>query len=106
MRAVFLALVLCLCAPQVPLGALDLPAPDPAGSVAFGAAAPASSHLIRAAGKADKTFGGSSLIAPPRITLHSPAGDPAHDTLRARAPRHLALDAPPLAPRPPPLGSW
>ena len=102
MRAVFVALVLCLCAPQVPLGALDLPVPDPAGSVAFGTAAPASSHVIRATAKADKTFGSGALIAPPRLTLHAPGGDPSHADLRAGNPRNLSLDTPPLAPRPPP----
>ena len=104
MRAVFVALVVSLCAPQVPLGALDLAVPDPAGSVAFGAAAPTSSHLIRAAAKADKTFGGGPLMAPPRVTLHLPGDDPAHVGLRAGEPRNLSLDTPPLAPRPPPLG--
>jgi len=87
----------------VPLGARDLPVPDPAGSVAFGAAAPAPSHLIRAAAKADKTFGGGSLIPQPRVTLHLPGDDPAHVDVRAGVPRNLSLDTPPLAPRPPPI---
>ena len=102
MRAAVITLVLCLCAPQVPLGAGDLPVPDPAGSVAFGAAAPASSLLVRAAAKADKTFGGSALLAPPRITLHHPGDDAAKAGTCAGEPRNLSLDTPPLAPRPPP----
>jgi hypothetical protein len=103
MRVVFIALVLSLCAPQVPLGARDLPVPDPAGSVAFGTAAPASAHLIRAVVKGEKTFGGSWLSAPPRVTWHSPRSDRAQAGARASEQRHLALDVPPLAPRPPPL---
>jgi hypothetical protein len=103
MRAVFLAVILCLSAPPVPLAGSDRPAPDLAGSIAFGSAAPATSHAVRAAAKADKTFGSSSLIAPPRITLHAPDSEPARADLRAGDPRNLSLDTPPLAPRPPPL---
>jgi hypothetical protein len=103
MRAVFLALILCLSAPQVPLAGIDRPEPDLAGSIAFGSAAPATSHVVRAAAKADKAFGSSSLIAPQRITLHAPDGDSAHAGVRAGDPRNLPLDTPPLAPRPPPL---
>jgi hypothetical protein len=103
MRVVFIALVLSLCAPQVPLGARDLPVPDPAGSVAFGTAAPAPAHLIRAAVKGEKTFGGSALLAPPRVSLYSPGIDLAHRDARGGEPRSLSLDTPPLAPRPPPF---
>ena len=103
MRAAFvLATILCLAAPPLTWGAIELSSPG-ASSMSMAAPSTTTSQLIRAFAKAEKTFTFGYAIAhasaielvPPGYTRRVPHVD--------YQPPSLAPDEPPLAPRPPPF---
>jgi len=97
-----LSLILCLAAPQLSWGAIELPSLQTGGSD-LGSPASSAFHIVRAAAKADKTFSSGGLATPETAALHPPAHEVEHAVARPSDPPNLALDCPPLAPRPPPL---
>jgi hypothetical protein len=102
MRAIFvLATILSFATPQVSWTAAAL-SRDASPSMSLAAPA-ASSQLVRAVAKTDKTFSAGAAMAADRPALFPPIGS--IDLVAAQtcdAP-HLDLEGPPLAPRPPPL---
>ena len=104
MRAAFvLALILSVTAP--PLASLLVAAAAPAAAAESALAPPAGAlcKLVRDSAKAEKTFASGGVAAPQRLAV-LPALAYADDVI-AHAPQWhaLAIDIPPLAPRPPPL---
>jgi len=95
-------LILCLSAPQLSWGATEVPSVQTSGAD-LGSPASSTFHIVRATAKADKIFSGGYLAAPENPARHTPAQDVATATARPSTPTSLALDCPPLAPRPPPL---
>jgi len=94
--------MLCLAAPQLPSGSIELRLSQ-AGCSDLSSPGSSSSQIVRAAAKADKTFASAGLAAPESPTLHVPAQYVDAATAHPSDPPHLALDCPPLAPRPPPI---
>jgi len=97
-----LTLILCLSAPQLSSGSIELRSTQ-AGYSEFASPGSSSSHIVRATAKAEKTFSGGCVAGPESPSLHPPAQDVETTTARPSDPPNLALDCPPLAPRPPPL---
>ena len=102
--ALVLALVIGVIAPPVPWTASPESTPR-TGMTALASPVSAACALVRSSAKAEKTFGGDWLATVDRQP-HHPASE--HALVRVAPttqPSHLDLDNPPLAPRPPPLGS-
>jgi hypothetical protein len=104
MRAAFvLALILSVTTP--PLASLMVAATSPAVAAESALAPPAGAlcKLVRESAKAEKTFANGWFAAPQRLEV-LPALAYADDVI-AHAPQlhALAIDLPPLAPRPPPI---
>lgn len=103
MRAIFvLATILCLAAPQVSLGAINLSSQG-TGSMSMAAPSATTSQLIRAFAKAEKTFSLGYAIAQASAVVLAPIDYSRRITLADYEPPSLDPDQPPLAPRPPPL---
>lgn len=103
MRAAFvLALILGVAAP--PVVSSIAAAASPAGAAESALAPPAGAlcKLVRDSAKAEKTFSNGWFAA----TAHTPAlpaPSDANEAFAHASPLHsLAIDSPPLAPRPPP----
>jgi hypothetical protein len=104
MRAVFVfALILSVAAP--PLASSIAAAASASGAAESALAPPAGAlcKLVRDSAKAEKTFSGGWFAAAQRVAM-VPTIAFADDAI-AHAPQlhALAIDSPPLAPRPPPL---
>lgn len=99
---VVFSLIVCLSAPQVSWVAIELPSRQ-TGCSDLGSPASAASQFVRATAKAEKTFSGGCLAGPDGPSLHAPAHLVETATARPSDPPNLALDCPPLAPRPPPI---
>ena len=99
---IVLSLILCLSAPQLSWGSIELRSSQ-AGYSELASPGGSSSHIVRATAKADKTFSSGCLAASESAALHPPAHDVETAAARPSDPPNLALDCPPLAPRPPPL---
>ena len=104
MRAAFvLALILSVAAP--PLASLLLAAASATVAAESALAPPAGAlcKLVRDSAKAEKTFSSGWFAAPERVAI-VPAIALADNPIAPAPPLHaIAIDAPPLAPRPPPL---
>ena len=104
MRAAFvLALILNVAAPPAvwPVGVTATP--TSAADSAMASPAGALCQLVRDSAKAEKTFSNGWFAAAPH-TATLPAPSDADDAFVHALQRHsLAIDSPPLAPRPPPL---
>jgi hypothetical protein len=103
MRAVFvLALILSVAAPLAAWPAAGKPAPASATDSAMASPAGTLCQLVRDSAKAEKTFSNGWFATPPR-TATLPAPSDADDAFAHASQLHsLAIDGPPLAPRPPP----
>lgn len=99
---VVVLLILCLSAPQVPWGSIEQRSSQ-SGCPDLASPASSSSQIVRATAKADKTFSGGGLSAPESPSFYLHAQDVETATTRPSDPPNLALNCPPLAPRPPPL---
>jgi hypothetical protein len=99
---VVVLLILCLSAPQLPSGSIELRSSQH-GCSDLASPSSSSSQIVRAAATADKTFSGGCLAGPESPALHRSSQDAETATARPSDPPNLALDCPPLAPRPPPL---
>lgn len=103
MRAIFvLATILCLAAPQVAWGAINLSSQG-TSSMSMAAPSATTSQLIRAIAKAEKTFSYGHAIAHASSIVLAPADYTRSVVLADFEPPSLDPDQPPLAPRPPPL---
>jgi hypothetical protein len=104
MRAVFiLALILSIAAP--PLASSMVAAASPAGAAESGLAPPAGAlcKLVRDSANVEKTLANGWFAAPQRMAV-MPALAYANAAIAPAPQLHaLAIDIPPLAPRPPPL---
>ena len=103
MRAAFvLALILSVAAPPLASSMVATASPSGAES-ALAPPAGALCKLVRDSVKAEKTFSGGCFAAAQRVAMVLAIAF-ADDAI-AHAPqlRAMAIDAPPLAPRPPPL---
>jgi hypothetical protein len=101
MRAVFvLAALLSFATPQVSWSAMEL---SSATTSSISLATPAASQIVRPVVKTDKTvcFGGAVVFE--RVALVPLIGSIEYVSAQTCDAPHLDLDAPPLAPRPPPL---
>jgi hypothetical protein len=104
MRAAFvLALILSVAAPPAawptagnatPAGAADSAMASPAGALC---------QLVRDSAKAEKSFSNGWFAAPPRTATLLPPSDADDAFAHASQLHSLAIDSPPVAPRPPPL---
>src|SRR5688572_32610853 len=104
MRAAFsLALILSVAAPPLASSMAAAASASGAGEAALEPPAGALCKLVRDSAKAEKTFDNGWFAAPQRVAV-VPAIAFAYDAI-AHAPQlhALAIDSPPLAPRPPPL---
>ena len=102
MRAAFvLALVLGLASPSLTFS--ELAAPSKPGVSAMGSAAGAAAKLVRDTAKAEKSLSGAWLAVGATSAPHAVFEHVALIADQTSAPPSLALDAPPLGPRPPPL---
>jgi hypothetical protein len=97
-----LATILCLAAPQVSWGAINLSSHG-TSSMSMASPSATTSQLIRAIAKAEKTFSYGYAIAHAAVIVLAPAGDTRHVPLADFEPPSLEPGQPPLAPRPPPL---
>src|SRR5688500_2818042 len=104
MRAVLvLALVLNVAAPPAAWPAAGTAAPVSATDSAMASPAGALCQLVRDSAKAETTVSNGWFATPPR-TATLPAPSDADDAFAHASQLHsLAIDSPPLAPRPPPL---
>lgn len=104
MRAFFvLALILNVAAPPVAWPTAGNAAPVSATDSAMASPAGALCQLVRDSAKGEKTFSNGWFAAPPR-TAALPAPSDADDAFaHASQPHSLAIDSPPIAPRPPPV---
>jgi hypothetical protein len=100
--AIVLWLVLCVSAPQLPWGSIELRASQ-SGCSDLAAPANSSSQLVRAIAKAEKSVSAGCVAPPESPSLHPSVDEVATTNARPPDPPSLALDCPPLAPRPPPL---
>ena len=104
MRAAFvLALMLSVAAP--PLASLMVAAATSAAAAESALAPPAGAlcKLVRDSAKAEKTFSNGWFAAPQRVAT-LPAIAFADDAIAPAPQLHaIAIDLPPLAPRPPPI---
>jgi hypothetical protein len=103
MRAAFvLALILNVAAPPewvmggtaTPTSAADSAMASPAGAFC---------HLVRDSAQSEKTFASGWFAAPPRVAAAPPLATVDHETPEPSHLHAIGFDAPPLAPRPPPL---
>jgi len=104
MRAAFiLALVLNVAAPPAVWPVSGTATPTSAADSAMASPAGALCQLVRDSAKAEKTFSNGWFAAAPH-TATLPGPSDANDAfVPASQLRSLAIDSPPLAPRPPPL---
>ena len=103
MRAVFvLATILCLAAPPLTWGAIELSSPG-TSSMSMAAPSTSTSQLIRAIAKAEKTFAFGYALAHASVIELVPPDDARHVAEVDDETPSPASDQPPLAPRPPPL---
>ena len=103
MRAAFvLALILNVAAPPAAWPTLSNAAPVSAADSAMASPAGALCQLVRDSAKGEKTFSNGWFAAPPRAAT-VPVPSDTHDAVaHVSQLRFLAIDSPPLAPRPPP----
>lgn len=100
--AVLLALILSVGAPVAAWPTIGEASPAGVATAAMSTPAGAVSQLVRDSAKAEKTFSNGCFAAPPRTATLPELAD-ADVALTHAAERHaLAIDSPPLAPRPPP----
>jgi hypothetical protein len=99
-----LSMVLTVSTPQISWVATIEVASRDANKASLGSPASATSQIVRAAAKADKSvgFGGAAIIAG-TWRLLSPTAASERAPLFAADPPNLDLASPPLAPRPPPF---
>ena len=102
MRAIFvLATILSFATPQVSWTAAAL-SRDASPSISLSAPA-ATSQLVRAAVKAEKTVSFGGAVMPQHVALFPQFGSIDGVSAQTCDAPHLDLEGPPLAPRPPPL---
>jgi hypothetical protein len=104
MRAAFvLALLLSLATPPGQWLAGDNASSHQGGAATMSAPAGALCQLVRDTGKSEKTFSGGWCAAIERASSPSLPVNPDRRRAHASPLPALALDCPPLAPRPPPF---
>jgi hypothetical protein len=99
-----LSMVLTVSTPQISWAATIEVSSRESGTASLGSSTTASSQIVRATTKVDKTVGfGGAAIAADTWRLLPPIGVSGRAPLFAADPPNLDLDSPPLAPRPPPI---